>query len=596
MPKKNFISRLYETTKYKINYRLGESVNTYLAKQTGSSSWFNDIIRGIALVKRYQDKKNNDAALNQPDRCKLIDESRDCYINNPIAKNQVQFKTDSLIDRNTKILCPHSGVLEKLQELADRNKLFSQLRFWCNDFQVEGDIYISLEYFPDWYIIPARQIIDTIQDTEIPSKTNFYIREWQEDIKTYNQSSGNIDIKSKLRRAKIPSELIVHGRLPNCATNDTQSIPDLTAGVKWLKLNEEVAWIKATGEKVKNAVALQIQMKGANQTDIDTKTAEIETEEWREKLLNGGLINVTNENVEWKLHGITGGGGTSSDLSRESKMMAVANSRLSESHVTGDYSNSNLASTYSAEMPYRKTISSFQDLVNDVLIELLHKSIAIMVSRGELTKRIKVSKYISDLSESQIKLLDTYNLLIQNKKYYNTLSLVESINEIEQIDKLLNPLKESIIKTINKDNGNKNKYERFRIEFDRIINVNTKLNEAIVTEYIDTVLVPVSIAFPKIVASEGLQQAQIMAIQRNLGNSSPQSDCEELGKDYYEILQQNEEAYKNEVMIELAKKFASQANEVQRIGSAETDKSAGNANQMERTKEVKGNKANQIYK
>ena len=594
MPSKNFISKLYETTKTKISNRLGESVNSYISKQTGSSSWFSDMIKYVAIVQRFQTKQKNDLALSQVDRNKLIDESRDCYAYNPIAKNQVQFKTDSLIDRNTKILCPHSGVLDRLQWLADRNKLFSQLRFWCNDFQVEGDIYISLELFPDWFLIPSRQIIDTIQDTRNPNITKFYVREWQEDIKTYD--NGTVNTKSVTKTSLISADLIVHGRLPNCATNDSQSIPDLTGGVKWLKLNEEVAWIKATGEKVKNAIALQIQMKGANQADIDTKTAEVESEGWREKFLDGGLVNVTNENVEYKLMTSAGSGSGDSNLARDSKMMAVANSRLSEAHVTGDYSNSNLASTYSAELPYTKTISSFQDLINDVLIELLRKSIVIMINNGDLTNRIKVSKYISDLTESQKRVLDTYNLLLQNKKHYYSNRLVESINEIEMIDKLMQPLKESVLKVVNKDVSAKNNYEKFRIEFDDIINIDTKLNEAVVTQYVDTFSLPISIAFPKIVASAALENAQIMGLNRALGVSSPQSDCEELGRDYYEILQQNEEAYKNPIMLELLTKGASVVSSVNRQGSAETNSSQANASGLERTKEFKGNISNKIYK
>jgi hypothetical protein len=260
-------------------------------------------------------------------------------------------------------------------------------------------------------------------------------------------------------------------------------------------------------------------------------------------------------------------------------------------------------------MPYIRTVEAYQDIISDIVVDLCRKSIRLMIFRNELPVRVKVNKYISDLSESEIKLLDDYaELAREYHSNYCNLPLIESIGINYELKNKMSKISSDITLIVNKDvilynrPYNKNPNKDFLVESENIVDIqyNEQLNEAVVTEYVDTVNVPLSVAMPRVVASESLRQGQTMLTQRRLGNSSPQHDCKELGVDWRTIQQELREAYADPVMVTLfGGGKGSQPDVIEPTTDGEIDTlndKAQKGGQVRDTSTSLDNKGNKIYK
>lgn len=316
----------------------------------------------------------------------MIKRCRIMYVNNPLCKHWVHLTTSFVFGRGVSVPKTNDKdlqeILEKFWDDPDNQKIitsFHPQRMLSNKIQYEGNLFFML--FDDEEgdirvrVLNTVEVVDIITDNDDRNKYLFY-KVTLTDRK-YNYNSDSFDnIKTQVwyipdidnenpNDYGIPASKqkfdcrIFHVKL-NCDINDKFGIPDLYAGLDWVKAHKDMAGDMATMIKALSQFAWKKKVKGGssqvnsilNKMKATTNLSNIST--------MAGKTQIENEGVDMQSIDVKTGGIDIAEKGLKSMQMMVCSASGLFYHYFGDPSTGNLATATSMELPMIKKFQDYQ--------------------------------------------------------------------------------------------------------------------------------------------------------------------------------------------------------------------------------------------
>lgn len=360
----------------------------------------------------------------------MIKKARIYYVNNPLAKHWVVLTTSFVFGEG--ISTPKAQE-DSLQEIInqfwddeDNQKCltsFSAQQALSNKIQYEGNIFFLL--FEDeegnvrTRILNTIEIMDIIYDEEDRNRPIFY-KIKQLDRK-YNFSSDSYETSSQkhyyipdvdnvypedydVPENKLKTDCKIFHFKVNADINDKFGIPDLYAGLDWIKAHKDMAGDLATMVKALSKFAWTRKIKGTN-AQVQSIAGALRS---KTNLTNistmSGQTNVENESSSLTPVDVkTGGVDIGEKGLRQMKLMVAAGSGIFE-HYYGDPSTGNLATAKSMELPMVKKFTIYQTIWKSVYLKIIRIVIKNKIRLGlldgtlEYNPKTRREKIITDLN------------------------------------------------------------------------------------------------------------------------------------------------------------------------------------------------------
>lgn len=343
-------------------------------------------------------------------RCRIM------YVNNPLCKHWVHLTTSFVFGRGLTV--PTSAakdedindILENFWDDPDNKKTISSVgpqRMISNKMQYEGNLFFML--FDDdegnvrVRLLNTVEVVDIITDNEDRNKYLFYKvsltnRSYDYGADAYdNQKTqfwyipdiDNEDPKSYgVPQGKLKDDCrIFHVRI-NCDINDKFGIPDLYAGLDWVKAHKDMAGDVATLVKALSQFAWKKKVKGGaaqvnnilGQMKARTNLSNIST--------MAGKTQIENEGIDLESIDIKTGGVDIGEKGLKAMQMMVCSASGIFYHYYGDPSTGNLATATSMELPMVKKFQDYQMLwtyiYNVIFMYLFRKKIEVGLLEGSV--------------------------------------------------------------------------------------------------------------------------------------------------------------------------------------------------------------------
>lgn len=316
----------------------------------------------------------------------MIKRCRIMYVNNPLCKHWVHLTTSFVFGRG--LSCPTSedddlqDILEKFWDDPDNKKTLTSVlpqRMISNKLQYEGNLFFML--FDDEEgqvrvrLLNTVEVVDIITDNEDRNKYLFYKvsltnRQYDYRSDAYdNQKTQfwyipDIDNENPKSYGVPPNKLkddcrIFHVRI-NCDINDKFGIPDLYAGLDWVKAHKDMAGDMATLIKALSQFAWKKKVKGGA-AQVNNILAKMKaTTNLSNISTMAGKTQIENEGVDMESIDVKTGGVSIADTGLKAMQMMVCSASGIFYHYFGDPSTGNLATATSMELPMVKKFEDYQ--------------------------------------------------------------------------------------------------------------------------------------------------------------------------------------------------------------------------------------------
>lgn len=344
----------------------------------------------------------------------MIKRCRIMYVNNPLCKHWVHLTTSFVFGRGLSVPSSKDAelqdILEKFWDDPDNKKTLTSVgpqRMISNKLQYEGNLFFML--FDDEEgqvrvrLLNTVEIVDIITDDEDRNKYLFYKvsltnRSYNYQSDTYdNQKTqfwyipdiDNEEPKSfKVPQNKLKDDCrIFHVRI-NCDINDKFGIPDLYAGLDWVKAHKDMAGDMATLIKALSQFAWKKKVKGGA-AQVNNILAKMKASTNLNNISTmAGKTQIENEGVDMESIDVKTGGVQIADSGLKAMQMMVCSASGIFYHYYGDPSTGNLATATSMELPMVKKFEDYQMLwmyiYTVILIYLFRKKIEVGLLEGSV--------------------------------------------------------------------------------------------------------------------------------------------------------------------------------------------------------------------
>lgn len=315
-------------------------------------------------------------------RCRIM------YVNNPLCKHWIHLTTSFVFGRG--LSCPVSKDTQ-VQEIVtnfwndpDNVKTITSVspqRMISNKIQYEGNLFFML--FDDEEgnvrvrLLNTVEVVDIVTDPEDRNKYLFY--KVSLTNRTYDFGSDSYDNQSTQfwyipdmdnenpKEYDVPANKlkddcrIFHTRI-NCDLNDKFGIPDLYAGLDWIKAHKDMAGDMATLIKALSQFAWKKKVSGGvaqvnsilNKMKATTNLSNIST--------MAGKTQIENKGIDMESIDVKTGGVSIADTGLKAMQMMVCSASGIFYHYYGDPSTGNLATATSMELPMVKKFQDYQKL------------------------------------------------------------------------------------------------------------------------------------------------------------------------------------------------------------------------------------------
>ena len=341
-------------------------------------------------------------------RCRIM------YVNNPLCKHWIHLTTSFVFGRGVSVPTSKDKdlqeILEKFWDDPDNKKTITSIgpqRMISNKLQYEGNLFFML--FDDEEgnvrvrLLNTVEVVDIITDNEDRNKYLFYkvsLTDRQYDYRSdaYNNQKTqfwyipDIDNENPKDHGVPPNKLrddcrIFHVRI-NCDINDKFGIPDLYAGLDWVKAHKDMAGDMATLIKALSQFAWKKKVKGGA-AQVQNILGQMKA---RTNLTNistmAGKTQIENQGVDMESIDVKTGGVDIADKGLKSMQMMVCSASGIFYHYYGDPSTGNLATATSMELPMVKKFEDYQMLwiyiYNVILLYAFRKKIEVGLLEGEV--------------------------------------------------------------------------------------------------------------------------------------------------------------------------------------------------------------------
>lgn len=315
-------------------------------------------------------------------RCRIM------YVNNPLCKHWIHLTTSFVFGRG--LAAPVSkdselqDIITQFWDDPDNKRVLTSVgpqRMICNKMQYEGNLFFLL--FDDEEgnvkvrLLNTVEVVDIVTDPEDRNKYLFYKvsltnREYDFGADAYlNQQTQfwyipDMDNENpteyNVPKNKLKDDCrVFHVRI-NCDINDKFGIPDLYAGLDWVKAHKDMAGDMATLIKALSQFAWKKKVSGGasqvnsilNKMKATTNLTNIST--------MAGKTQIENKGIDMESIDVKTGGVSIADTGLKAMQMMVCSASGIFYHYYGDPSTGNLATATSMELPMVKKFQDYQKL------------------------------------------------------------------------------------------------------------------------------------------------------------------------------------------------------------------------------------------
>jgi len=363
----------------------------------------------------------------------MIKRCRIMYVNNPLCKHWVHLTTSFVFGRGLSIPTSEDDQLQEiLQEFwddPDNKKTLTTVmpqRMLSNKIQYEGNLFFML--FDDEEgkvrvrILNTVEVVDIITDNDDRNKYLFYKvsltnRKYDYRSDAYDQQETqfwyipDIDNEDPKSYGVPPNKLkddcrIFHVRI-NCDINDKFGIPDLYAGLDWVKAHKDMAGDMATLIKALSQFAWKKKVSGGT-AQVNNILAKMKSTTNLSNISTmAGKTQIENKGVDMESIDVKTGGVDNADTGLKAMQMMVCSASGIFYHYFGDPSTGNLATATSMELPMVKKFEDYQMLwmyiYTVILLYLFRKKIEVGLLPGDVQHDSKTG-YTVIVTEKDLKI------------------------------------------------------------------------------------------------------------------------------------------------------------------------------------------------
>lgn len=344
----------------------------------------------------------------------MIKRCRIMYVNNPLCKHWVHLTTSFVFGRGLSIPTSEDddlqAILKKFWEDPDNKKTLTTTqpqRMISNKVQYEGNLFFML--FDDEEgnirvrILNTVEVVDIITDNEDRNKYLFYKvsltnRQYDYRSDSYDNQKTQFwyipDIDNENPKEygvplnKLKDDCRIFHVKTNCDINDKFGIPDLYAGLDWVKAHKDMAGDMATLIKALSQFAWKKKVKGGA-AQVNNILAKMKaTTNLSNISTMAGKTQIENEGVDMESIDVKTGGVDIADKGLKSMQMMVCSASGIFYHYFGDPSTGNLATATSMELPMVKKFEDYQMLwmyiYTVILLYLFRRKIEVGLLEGSV--------------------------------------------------------------------------------------------------------------------------------------------------------------------------------------------------------------------
>lgn len=315
-------------------------------------------------------------------RCRIM------YVNNPLCKHWVHLTTSFVFGRG--LSAPTSKdsdcqeIINDFWEDPDNKKVCTSVgpqRMLSNKFQYEGNLFFMLFDDEEGNIrvrmLNCIEVVDIITDPEDRNKYLFYkvsLTNSAYDFKAdaFTQQKTQFwyipDIDNETPNAygvpanKLKDDCRVFHTKINCDINDKFGVPDLYAGLDWVKAHKDMAGDMATLVKALSQFAWKKKIKGGAAQVSNLLNSMKATSNLTNVSTMAGKTQIENQGVDLESIDIKTGGVDIAEQGLKAMQMMVCSASGIFYHYYGDPSTGNLATATSMELPMIKKFEDYQML------------------------------------------------------------------------------------------------------------------------------------------------------------------------------------------------------------------------------------------
>ena len=349
------IANEYEQELNELEYKTNVNLSKY--KNKGSSliepqfgNLINDLLTNAASDITFygsgSDYSSENLQLNNENRNKSHFLSQKAFIESPLAKRQVGFKSSFLIGNDIVIESTDPNINEFIQEFIKENFLKYHIVEWANRLILSGEIF--LRFFNDKVEIPIVREIDPLEIVEVITNAEDkediigFVREFKKRklkndlLKTSDIKEGSFNTSEYYEDEQtyhqfIIADEIVYFKIPLTSSFE-RGIGDLHSHLYWLSQYRTLLDIMMIVDKMKTMYIWDVAVEG--------NANAVRKEKLRHnKIPKPGSLLFHNTNSTWELKGPDGKSTINTDDMNNIMEMIISGSGIPSYAIDGDYSS-----------------------------------------------------------------------------------------------------------------------------------------------------------------------------------------------------------------------------------------------------------------